>query len=117
MTTMLRVSKKSARNWGSAARESASLRTRHWPRPKRFSTGGAIPCKTCLEEITMAKPLRTGDIIRLRAPGYGEPDGECVVIANQKGDLVWFTAVEGGAAFVARRSAVRFISLKQDSNP
>ena len=65
----------------------------------------------------MAKPLRTGDIIRLRAPGYGEPDGECVVIANQKGDLVWFTAVEGGAAFVARRSAVRLIKRKQESNP
>lgn len=65
----------------------------------------------------MTKPLRTGDIIRLRAPAYGEPDGECVVIANQKGDLVWFTAVEGGAAFVARRGAVRLVKRKQESNP
>ncbi len=65
----------------------------------------------------MSKPLRTGDIIRLVAPGYGEPEGECVVIADQKGDLVWFTAVEGGAAFVARRGAVRLIKRKQENHP
>jgi hypothetical protein len=68
-------------------------------------------------ESAVAKPLRIGDIIRLRAPGYGEPDGECVVIANQKGDLVWFAASTGGAAFVARRGAVRLIKRKQENNP
>lgn len=65
----------------------------------------------------MAKPLRTGDIIRLRAPGYDEPDGDCVIIADQQGPLVWFTASTGGAAFVARRSAVRLIKRKQENNP
>lgn len=65
----------------------------------------------------MAKPLRTGDLIRLVAPGYGEPEGECVVIADQQGPLVWFTASTGGAAFVARRSAVRLMKRKQENNP
>ena len=65
----------------------------------------------------MAKPLRIGDLIRLQAPGYGEPDNDCVVIADQKGDLIWFTAVGGGAAFVARRGAVRLIKRKQETNP
>jgi hypothetical protein len=70
-----------------------------------------------LEKITMAKPLRTGDIIRLVNPGYGEPTEDCVVIADQQGALVWFTARSGGAAFVARRSAVRLIKHKQENNP
>ncbi len=65
----------------------------------------------------MAKPLRTGDIIRLVAPGYGEPTEDCVVIADQNGPLVWFTASTGGAAFVARRSAIRLIKRKQGNNP
>src|SRR5512144_3273057 len=108
---------RSVRSLVSAARECASLKTGHYARPERSSTSTVIASKTCLETITMVKLVRTGDIIRLRAPGYGEPEGECVVIANQKGDLVWFTAVEGGTAFVARRSAVRLIKRKQENNP
>jgi len=65
----------------------------------------------------MTKPLRTGDIIRLVNPAYGEPDGDCVIIADQQGPLVWFTASTGGAAFVARRSAVRLIKRQQENNP
>ena len=43
----------------------------------------------------IGKPLCAGDKVRLVAPAYGEPPGECVVIASQKDNLVWFTAVEG----------------------
>ncbi|HYQ92865.1 MAG TPA: hypothetical protein VES89_12530 [Candidatus Competibacteraceae bacterium] len=68
----------------------------------------------------MAKRLHAGDIIRLVNPGYGEPDDECTVIADQTTGLVWFTARSGGAAFVARRGAVRLIKRVppiQESNP
>ncbi len=65
----------------------------------------------------MTRTLRTGDIIRLVNPAYGEPPDDCVVIADQNGPLVWFTACTGGAAFVARRRAVRLIKRQQESNP
>jgi hypothetical protein len=60
------------------------------------------------------KPLRAGDMIRLVSPGYGEPTGDCVVIADQSGAMVWFRASDQpsqyrGPCFVARRSAVRVI--------
>lgn len=55
------------------------------------------------------KPLHAGDKVKLIAPGYGDPPGECVVIANQKGGLVWFLAVGGGACHVARRQALRVV--------
>ena len=59
------------------------------------------------------KPLHAGDKVRLLAPEYGEPQGECVVIASQKGGLVWFTAVEGGACHVARRQALQVVKRIQ----
>lgn len=63
------------------------------------------------------RPLHTGDLIRLASPGYGEPEGDCVVIANQQGPLVWFTSITGGAAFVARREAVRKINQVPKPKP
>lgn len=65
----------------------------------------------------MTKPPRTGDIIRLINPGYGEPTGDCTVITDQTGSLVWFRASEPtsqyqGPCFVARRSAVRVIQCQ-----
>ncbi len=66
------------------------------------------------------KPLRIGDKVKLIAPGYGEPDGVCVVIATQKGDLVWFRASKltsqyQGPCFVARRAEVKVIRRKDST--
>lgn len=68
----------------------------------------------------MAKPLRTGDLIRLVNPSYGEPDGVCTVIADQEGGLVWFRASEPtsqyrGPCFVARRTEVKVIRRKHST--
>lgn len=68
------------------------------------------------------KPLRTGDIVRLIALGYGEPTGDCVVISDQAGAMVWFRSDEPssqyrGLAFVARRSAVRVIQRQISPQP
>ncbi|HEX3000313.1 MAG TPA: hypothetical protein VHR86_08780 [Armatimonadota bacterium] len=56
------------------------------------------------------RPLRAGDIIRLASPSYGEPPGDCVVLADQQGELVWFAKDSGGPAFVARRGAVKLVA-------
>ncbi len=66
----------------------------------------------------MTKPLHTGDIIRLMAPSYGEPTGDCMVIVDQTGGLVWFTASDSlsqyrGPCFVVRRSAVQVIQRQE----
>lgn len=68
----------------------------------------------------MAKPLRTGDIIRLVNPGYGEPTGPCTIIADQVGTLVWFrsdepSSSERGPCFVARRTEVKVLRYKNST--
>lgn len=68
----------------------------------------------------MAKPLRTGDIIRLVNPGYGEPTGDCTVIADQTGALVWFrsnepTITDRGPCFVVRQTEVKVIQRKHST--
>ncbi len=42
----------------------------------------------------MTKPQHAGDVIRLINPGYGEPTGDCTVIIDQIGSLVWFRSDE-----------------------
>ncbi len=68
----------------------------------------------------MTKPLHTGDVIRLINPGYDEPTGDCTVIADQDGSLVWFRASEPtsqyqGPCFVARRTEVKVIRRKHST--
>lgn len=68
----------------------------------------------------MAKPLRSGDVIRLLNPGYGEPTGDCVVIADQQGTLVWFrsgepTVPDRDPCFVARQTEVKVIRRRHST--
>ena len=64
------------------------------------------------------RPLHAGDVIRLINPGYDEPTGDCTVIVDQDGGLVWFRASEPtsayrGPCYVVRRSAVRVIQCQE----
>ncbi len=68
----------------------------------------------------MTKALRIGDVIRLINPRYGEPTGDCTVIADQTGSLVWFRSDEPssqnrGPCFVARRTEVKVIRRKHST--
>lgn len=62
------------------------------------------------------KPLRAGDLVQLKAPAYGEPDGDCRVLFDQADvdSLVWFISDASptpyrGPCFVARPAALRLI--------
>ena len=75
------------------------------------------------EMSTNREKLRTGDVVQLIAPAYGEPDGLCTVIADQAGStgLVWFTAGEQaspyrGPCYVTRRKALRLVKRLSPSN-
>lgn len=71
------------------------------------------------------KPLKAGDIVRLKSPGYGEPEHDCVVLRDQTDRLVWFathvpTETRPAPAFVAPRNALRVIrrnGAKREGSP